>query len=335
MSVPLPSLSIVIVNYNTCDHLRRCLSSIQEHPAQSVSEVIVVDNDSPDGSADMVAREFPGVRLLRSLTNDGYGRALNRGVLEAHGDILMFLNPDIEVASGSLDTLIGFVVAHPKAGVVGPRLFLTDGQPQPSARRFLSPTILLVEALRLHLLLPVRLRSRWLLGTYFDQNTEQRVPWVSGACHVVPGEVWRRVGPLTEETFCGFDDYDYCYRVSRAGYEVWLNPGATMTHHCSVAVRQRWSSWEVEQVAIHNTYVVLSPHWPKWRIKALELAELANWTIELTRHTLWPRSDVLHLDEPYSQRLWKRLRLTWRLLSGREEPRHRFQPTSPSSDSSG
>ena len=297
--------------------------------------MIVVDNDSRDGSADMVTREFPDVRLLRSLTNEGYGRALNRGVLEAHGELLMFLNPDMEVARGSLDALIGFVVAHPNVGVVGPRLLLPDGQPQPSARRFLSSTLLLVEALRLHLLLPVRLRSRWLLGTYFAQDTERRVPWVSGACHVVPREVWRRVGPLTEETFCGFDDYDYCYRVSRAGYEVWLSPSATMTHHCSVAVRQRWSSWEVEQVAIHNTYVVLSRHWPKWRIKALELAELASWGIELTRHTMWPRTEVAYLDEPYSERLRKRMRLTWGLLSGLEEPRRRFQPTSPSSESSG
>jgi GT2 family glycosyltransferase len=335
MSVSLPSLSIIIVNYNTQDHLRRCLSSLQEHPAHSETEVIVVDNGSSDGSADMVAREHPSVHLLCSPTNEGYGRALNRGALEAHGDVLMFLNPDIEIAGESLDALLAFVVTHPTVGVVGPRLLLSDGQPQPSARRFLSPALLLVEALRLHLLLPGPLRSRWFLGTYFAQDMERRVPWVSGACHVVPRGVWRQVGPLTEETFCGFDDYDYCYRVSRAGYEVWLCAGATMTHHCSVAVRQRWTSWEVEQVAIHNTYVVLSPLWPRWRIKALELAELMSWGIELARHAVWPRSEVAHLDEPYSERLWKRIRLTWRLLSGREEPRRRFQPAGSSSQPGG
>jgi GT2 family glycosyltransferase len=88
-----------------------------------------------------------------------------------------------------------------------------------------------------------------------------RVPWISGACHLIPRDVFESVGPLTEETFCGFDDYDYCYRVTKANFEVWLCPAALMTHYSSVAVRQRWASWDVEQLAMHNTYVILSNHW--------------------------------------------------------------------------
>ena len=158
---------------------------------------------------------------------------------------------------------------------------------------------MLLEGLRLHLLLPPLLRSRLMLGTYFDQDAEIRVPWLSGACHLVPRAVWDTVGPLTEDTFCGFDDYDYCYRATRAHYEVWLCPSAVMTHHCSVAVRQRWASWNVEELAIHNTYVILSNHWPTWRVRAFMLAELVSWLVEGLRHSVWPRPDFDTVDEPY------------------------------------
>jgi GT2 family glycosyltransferase len=165
-----------------------------------------------------------------------------------------------------------------------------------------------------------------MLGTYFAQDRTMRVPWVSGACHLVPRAAWDRIGPLTEETFCGFDDYDYCVRAWRAGYEVWLCAEATVVHHCSVAVRDRWDDWRVEELAIHNTYVVLDAHWPWWRVKAFEAVEAMTWMLEAVRHRLRPRVGVAENDEPYSQRLRRRLRLTLRLLCGLERPRRRYQP---------
>jgi GT2 family glycosyltransferase len=323
------SLGVVIVSFNTRNHLRRCLQALRDHPPKVTVDVIVVDNASHDGSPEMVEREFPSVRLLRSSSNEGYGVAANRAARELQTTHLLLLNPDAEVTPGAIDTLLEFCENNPRVGVVGPRLLLSDGQPQPSARRFLSPLLLTLESSRLHLLLPRKLRGRLMLGTYFAQDDSRRVPWVSGACHLVPREVWDRVGPLTEETFCGFDDYDYCYRATRAGYQVWLCAEATVVHHCSVAVRDRWSSWQVEQLAIHNTYVVVSSHWPWWRLKLFGLAELAGWALEAVRHAVRPRSEVAYLDEPYGRRLRRRAELTLRLLLGRETPRRRFRPGPP------
>ena len=333
MSSVAPELSIVIVSFETLAHLRRCLRSIQDQPADVRREVVVIDNHSSDGSAEMVAREFPDVGLLRSETNTGYGVAANQAVATTTGEMILLLNPDIEVSPGALASLRACASRHPRAGVIGPKLLLGNGQPQPSARRFLSSWLLLLEGLRLHLLLPMRLRSKLMLGTYFDQGVELRVPWISGACHLIPRSVWKEVGQLTEETFCGFDDYDYCYRVARAHYEVWLCPSAVMTHHCSVAVRQRWASWDVEQLAMHNTYVVLSNHWPAWRVRAFMLAELITWLVEGVRHSLWPRSGLEALDEQYGTRLARRIRLDLRLLIGLEKPRRRFQPSPRQTDS--
>ena len=328
MSPVPPQLSIVIVSFNTLPHLRRCLGSIQDQPADIKREVVVIDNNSSDGSAEMVAREFPAVRILRSETNTGYGVAANQAVAATTGEMILLLNPDIEVSPSALASLLASASRHPRAGVIGPKLLLGDGQPQPSARRFLSSWLLLLEGLRLHLLLPMRLRSKLMLGTYFDQSVEMKVPWISGACHLIPRLVWKEVGQLTEDTFCGFDDYDYCYRVARAHYEVWLCPSAVMTHHCSVAVRQRWASWDVEQLAMHNTYVVLSNHWSAWRVRVFMLAELTTWLVEGVRHSFWPRPGLEALGEKYSRRLARRIRLDFRLLFGLEKPKRRFQPAS-------
>jgi GT2 family glycosyltransferase len=248
--------------------------------------------------------------------------ALNIGAEAASGDLLMFLNPDIEVSDGSVDRLSQFVADHPRAGVVGPRLLLADGTPQASAKHFCSSWRLALEASRLPLLLPSAARGHLLLGTYFDQSETRQVSWISGACHVVPRKVWDDIGRLTEATFCGFDDYEFCYRAHEKGYEVWINAESTMTHHCSIAVRDRWSKWEVEQVAIHSVYVVLESHWPRWKVKSFLTTELLTYGTEWARIRMSP--GPRRSEREYAELLGLRLRLLGSLLTGRQRPIRRF-----------
>ena len=322
------SISIVIVSFNTRDHLRRCLSALRRWPASIPQQVIVIDNQSTDGSPETVEREYPQAVLLRSPVNDGYGVAMNTAARSASGDWLMFLNPDVEVTEGALDTLIAFGDAHPRAGVIGPRLIYGNGEPQASAKHFLSVGLLLAESFRLHRLIPEFMRSRIFLGTYFAQDKTLKAGWVSGACHLIRRRVWEDVGLLTEETFCGSDDYDYCYRAAQRGYEVWLCASATMTHHCSVAVRQRWTRWEVEQLAIHNFYVVMQMHWPKWRVKLFCAAEILGFALEILRNAIRPRFQG-ERSAGYRDRLRQRLHLTVALFTGREAALRRFQAPRP------
>jgi GT2 family glycosyltransferase len=326
MSAKAEMLSVLIVSYNTRDHLRLCLRSLRERPASIPQEVIVIDNHSTDGSAEMVGCEYPEFHLIRSQSNDGYGVAINAGMREAKGTWLLFLNPDIEVKGKAVDTLLEAARARPRTGVIGPRLVYADGRCQHSARRFMSPLLLLFEASRLHLLMSKSLRSRAFLGTYFAQDETRDVPWVSGASHLIPRSVWEEVGPLTEETFCGSDDYDYCYRVRQHGYEVWLCSEASMIHHCSVAVRGRWTTWEVDQVAIHNFFVVYECHWPTWKVRTLALVEILSCLLESIRHRIRPRREQDEPGELYSDRLSRRLRLMCDFLTGRQRPVRRFQP---------
>lgn len=163
-------------------------------------------------------------------------------------------------------------------------------------------------------------------GTYLPKPDTMRADWISGACHLIPRHVWDKVGPLTEETFCGFDDYDYCFRARQAGLEVWVCAESVMIHNTSTSVRKRWTSWEVERLATHNTYVVLSSHWPKWRVKMIAASELVMHLSELLRTTIRPRHGHETLGEPYSRRVLRRVHLVWGILSGRERPIRRFQP---------
>nr|HID14311.1 glycosyltransferase family 2 protein [Anaerolineae bacterium] len=122
-------LSIVIVNWNVCDLLRRCLHSILssgQQPATSI-EIIVVDNGSTDGSVEMVRAEFPGVRLIANADNRGFPAANNQGIAAARGRYVLLLNPDTEVVGDALATMVAFADAHPDVGIVGPQLLNPDG----------------------------------------------------------------------------------------------------------------------------------------------------------------------------------------------------------------
>src|ERR1044072_1635943 len=129
-------LSIVIVNWNTKDLLRACLASIQRHPYSDKFEVIVVDNNSKDGSATMVRQEFPRVILVDLPTNTGYARGNNHGFEQARGEFILTLNPDTELTDNSLDKAVRTMEANPKYGVLGAKQIGVDGRVQRSVRGF-------------------------------------------------------------------------------------------------------------------------------------------------------------------------------------------------------
>ncbi|MEJ7583470.1 MAG: glycosyltransferase family 2 protein [Acidimicrobiales bacterium] len=271
-----PVLSIIIVSHNSWPYVGTCLDTIYANPPTELPfEVVVVDNASSDATVESVRALHPGVKLLSSATNDGYGVAINAGTRTATGEYLMFLNPDCEITPGSLDTFVRFLRSSPQVGIVGPRLVLPSGQVQPSGRRFPSPFRVLLEVLRLHRLMPIRWRANHLLGTYWDQSSTRRVDWVSGACHVLRREVWNDVGPLTEKTFCGFDDFEYCFRAAARGLETWLCAEATVVHHVGTSVSARWTPSQVDELAINNMFVLLMDLWPRRRVRLLALTEAA------------------------------------------------------------
>lgn len=318
-------ISVLIVTFNCREAVLRALGSVRRFPPSVAFELLLIDNASSDGTVAAVRDRFPDVRLVELGANLGYGSAINLLTERATGRYLVFLNPDTVLVEGSLDKLYEFAEAHDRLGVLSPRLVYADGSPQPSARRFPSPARLWFEVLRLHLLLPPARRARLLGGTYFAQDVTQEVDWTSGACHFISRATWEAVGPLTEETFCGFDDLEYCMRTRAAGLVNWFYAGTEITHHCGVSVNARWKRRQVIELAINNMYVVLLGHWGVIRRKSYLAAETFGAMTDVAlsgRRTLDGRATSAYRREAVA-----RLRTLALLLFSLRQPVRRCEPT--------
>lgn len=226
-----PPLSLLIVNYNTAALLRECLESARPEVEAIGAEVVVVDNASPDGSADMVARDFPWVRLLRNTFNVGYATAINQAMEEARSELFFILNADILFPEGSIARLIEFAEEHPEAGIIGPRLVYPDGRLQYSCRTFYTLPILLLRRTSLGRLFPRHPLVRDHLMTDFDHESVREVDWVLGAAMVVNKRAVEEVGPMDGRYFLYLEDVDWCFRMHQAGWKVLYCPGAEITHY--------------------------------------------------------------------------------------------------------
>lgn len=228
---PLPDVSIIIVNWNTCDLLRDCLESLKRIDPCPAFEICVVDNASTDGSVDTVRSHYPDVRLIANTLNAGFAAANNRGAASARGRYLLLLNPDTVVLPNSLAELVRFADAHPDAGAVGPRLLNSDGSPQRSCWRGRPGiTSALVDGLYLWKLPGAPLASRFEIDPGAVQESIE-VKHILGACMLIRRAAWDRVGPLDEGFFMYLEETDWCVRATEAGWKIMFNPASVITHH--------------------------------------------------------------------------------------------------------
>lgn len=225
-------ISIVIVSYNGREHLRRCLASLAAHPPAAESEVIVVDNDSRDGSAPMVVLDFPEVRLLRLPRNLGFAAGANRGIREASGEAVVLLNPDSEIEADPFAAMLAYLREHEDAGIVAPRLLNPDGSLQLSCRSFPSFSAALFNRYSLLTrLFPGNRYSKQYLLSDWQHDSTREVDWVSGACLMVRRSLFDEIGLLDEGYFMYIEDVDLCQRAHRAGYQVVYLPQTSVIHH--------------------------------------------------------------------------------------------------------
>ncbi len=229
-------LSIVVVNWNVRDHLRRCLISIFAAGPTGL-EVIVVDNASTDGSPDMIRAEFPRVTLIANRDNRGFPAANNQGLAAARGRFVMTLNPDTEIVGEALARLIAYLDAHPGVGALGPQLLNPDDSIQSSRRRFPTFATALFESTWLQGRAP-----RGVLRHYYVDDVaaevEQEVDWVTGACIVVRREALDAVGGFDESFFMYSEELDWCRRIKSAGWKIVYLPGAQVMHHAGKSSEQ-------------------------------------------------------------------------------------------------
>jgi N-acetylglucosaminyl-diphospho-decaprenol L-rhamnosyltransferase len=235
-------LSIIIVNYNTCDLLRDCLNSIYQSQGHLNFNVVVVDNASPDSSAPMVETEFPQVILVANQINVGFAQANNQGIRQvgfnADGSsqfhaprYVLLLNPDTVLSPTALIDIVAFMDTHPEAGAVGPKLVRPDGSLDLACRRaFPTPEVSFYRMMGLSKLFPrSRLFGRYNM-TFADPDELIEVDAVVGAFMLVRREAIAQAGLLDETYFMYGEDLDWAYHIKANGWKIYYNPGVTVTH---------------------------------------------------------------------------------------------------------
>src|SRR3989339_35384 len=232
-------LSVIILNWKVRELLRRCLASIFEQTAGLSFEVIVVDNNSGDGSAEMVRREFPQVRLIENSSNVGFAAGNNPGIAAAKGEFILLLNPDTELRGNALFGMVRVMRDQPDLGVLGPRLLNPDGSLQESVRAFPGLVDQAMIMLKLHRLFPDCASLRRYLCADFDYSVTADVDQVMGAAFLTRRSVLDQIGSLDEDYFIWFEEVDFCRRVQMAGLRVGYTPEAEVVHHGGESFAQK------------------------------------------------------------------------------------------------
>ncbi len=280
----MPDLSIIIVNWNVRELLRRCLASIYAGLGDLEVEVIVVDNASTDGSVDAVRAEFPLVRLIANADNVGFTVGNNQGLRQSRGRYVLLLNPDTEVVGDALTTMVAYMDAHPDVGALGPQLLWPDGRVQSSRRRFPTMATAFLESTILQQWFPRHpALARYYVLDRADDET-QDVDWVTGACLLARREAIEQVGLLDEGFFMYSEELDWCYRCRRAGWRVVYLPAAQVIHH------EGQSSGQVvplRHVRFHSSKVrFFGKHFGPRRAEAVRWFLLATFAFQLVEESL-------------------------------------------------
>lgn len=222
--------SFAICSWNTIDDLRACLKSLEAVRDEANFETIVVDNNSEDGSPDMVEAEFPWVRLFRMAQNLGFTGGSNHALGNKRAPNAMLLNSDTVVHPGAIRRIVSYAKEHPEAGIIGPRLLNPDGSLQYSCRRFPNPVAALFRNTPIGKLFPRNRFTRDYLMQDWGHDSPRPVDWVSGAALYISCACLDKIGLLDHEYFMFCEDVDWCWQAGRAGFQVVYLPDAVITH---------------------------------------------------------------------------------------------------------
>jgi N-acetylglucosaminyl-diphospho-decaprenol L-rhamnosyltransferase len=234
---------VAVVSYNTREELRACLNSLRgcEH------RVVVVDNGSTDGSADMVRADYPGAALLESPTNIGYGAAANRVFRRYSAEFLVLANSDVTFAPDAVAKLTGYLAQNPDVGLIGPRLVNPDGAlqrscfPLPGSVRWIFDNDV---ACALWRIVP---GFRSLLLRLWKHDGERDVPWVKGAALAIRRSSFDDVNGFDESFFMYYEETDLCVRMARKGWRIRFAPVTEVIHSGGASTAKDRTAMAVEQ----------------------------------------------------------------------------------------
>jgi GT2 family glycosyltransferase len=276
MAASPPELSICILSWNTEALTRDCLASVFADPRSTGWQVIVVDNDSADGSATMVAEQYPAAELIRSPQNLGFAGGNNLALNRARGRFLLLLNSDTRVPTGALGHLLEHLERHPQVGAAGPRLVDATGRLELSCGRAPGLTPEIFHKLLLHRVFPFFRFGRW------NHRETRDVGWVTGACLMIRRQALDAAGCLDDGIFMCFEDLEWCMRLRAVGWRIDYVPGSQVVHLEGQSIGQRLGDMLV--VSQQSLYYLFQKHFSRAHLHALRLLT----TVEMILRTvLW------------------------------------------------
>ena len=272
------ALSVIIVAWNVKGLLRGCLQSLQDDGVPDWAEVIVFDNASTDGSSRMVEQEFPWARLIRSPQNLGFSRGNNLAIEQAAGDFILLLNPDTVVHAGTLRRLVEYAETHPEVGVIGPKLYNSDGTVQfEGAVNFPTAWSVFCDLAFLSRAFPgSRLFCRRKMG-FWDHEGDRPVPAISGAAMAVRREIFDQIGLLDETMFCA-EDMDFCKRLRNAGWTVFYLGSTSVVHFGGGSTSQCANQGLQRQIAFQSFWLYTRKN-RGWLAAAAVTAMVLLWSL--------------------------------------------------------
>ncbi len=224
-------VSVVVISWRMKELLQAMLESVLRHTQGVTYEVIVVDNDSRDGTPEAVGTVFCDVRLISNTENRGVAPARNQAFRIAEGRYIVTLDADMILNENSLKTMMNFMDATPDAGLCGCKLTFPDGTVQPSCRRFPTFYAQLLRRLQAFTLVRRSKTLRFHEMAEWDRSETREVDYVIGACQFIRKAAMDEVGMLDEDIFYGPEDVDYCLRMKQKGWKVYYYPGTKIVHY--------------------------------------------------------------------------------------------------------
>ncbi len=280
-------VSVIIVNYNVKELLGNCINSVLSSTGKLKLEVIVVDNNSFDGSADYINQKFknnPSVRLIESKINLGFAKANNIGAKAANGKYLLILNPDTVVQEDTIEKTIDFYEKDSLCGGVSCKLVLPNGKLDLACRRsFPTPSASIYRILGLSKLFPrSKIFSRYNL-TYLDENETYEVEAICGAFMLIRKDIYDKVNGFDEDYFMYGEDLDLCFRIKNSGYKIFYFAGTSTIHFKGESTRKSSLSY------VNNFYGAMRIFVQKNLKKKSSLLNI------LIRFLIWYRAGISYI----------------------------------------
>jgi len=226
------TLSIIIVNYNVKHFLHQCLKSIERAKHNIDLEIFVVDNNSVDGSINMIQNEFPYVKLIANEKNTGFATANNQAIKRAKGKYILLLNPDTIIEENTLHKTINFLQKNTEAGALGVKMIDGNGDFLPESKRSLpSPSIAFYKIFGLSFLFPKSKKFGKYHLNYLDKEKTHEIDVISGAFFMTRKQILDEIGLLDENFFMYGEDIDLSYRIQKHGYKNFYLPTTSIIHY--------------------------------------------------------------------------------------------------------